>query len=77
MAAFMSVSLTNDTRTSVILVVEDDIFMRFDVATCLQEAGYAVLEAAWSGENAIALCNSPAAFIGLVERSGKISSMGE
>ncbi len=55
--AIMSVSVTNDTRTSIILVVEDDIFMRFDIASCLQEAGYAVLEAA-SGENAIALCNS-------------------
>lgn len=31
--------------------------MRFDVASCLEDAGYAVIEAG-TGEEAIALCNS-------------------
>jgi CheY-like chemotaxis protein len=41
----------------VVLVVEDDIWVRLDVATCLEDAGYVVIEAS-SGEAAIALCNS-------------------
>jgi CheY-like chemotaxis protein len=41
----------------VVLVVEDDHFVRLDVADSLEEAGYAVIEAG-SGEAAVALCNA-------------------
>ena len=41
----------------VILVVEDENFVRLDIASYLENAGYAVIEAS-SGEAAIALCNS-------------------
>jgi CheY-like chemotaxis protein len=43
----------------VVLVVEDEILVRFDVANCLEDAGYVVIQAA-TGEAAIALCNSDA-----------------
>ncbi len=56
-AALMSVSAPSDTHAVVILVVEDDLFTRCDIAACLHEAGYVVLEAA-SGEEATALCKS-------------------
>ena len=56
----MSVLTANDADAAVVvLVVEDEIFVRFDVATCLEDAGYDVVEAA-TGEEAIALCNSGA-----------------
>ena len=41
----------------VVLVVEDEFFVRCDIADCLRDAGYAVVETA-SGEEAIALCKS-------------------
>ncbi len=41
----------------VALVVEDDMFTRFDVAGAFEASGWAVLEAA-SGELALELCNS-------------------
>ena len=53
----MSVLAANDADAVVVLVVEDEIFVRFDVAGCLEDAGYDVVEAA-TGEEAIALCNS-------------------
>ena len=41
----------------VVLVVEDENFVRLDIASYLEDAGYAVIEAG-SGEAAVALCNS-------------------
>jgi CheY-like chemotaxis protein len=45
------------THALVILVVEDEFFVRCDVTDCLREAGYSVVETA-SGEEAIAFCKS-------------------
>jgi len=56
-AAVMSVSVANGVRALAVLVVEDDFFVRCDVAGCLREAGYTVIETE-SGEDAIALCKS-------------------
>ena len=53
----MSVSAANGVRALVVLVVEDDFFVRCDIADCLREAGYTVVETE-SGEEAIALCKS-------------------
>ena len=53
----MSVSAANGARALAVLVVEDDFFVRCDVAGCLREAGYTVIETE-SGEAAIALCKS-------------------
>ena len=53
----MSVSAANGVRALAVLVVEDDFFVRCDVAGCLREAGYTVIETE-SGEAAIALCKS-------------------
>ena len=41
----------------VVLVVEDEVFVRADIADFLREAGYFVVETE-SGEEAIALCES-------------------
>jgi len=41
----------------VVLVIEDEIFLRLNIVSCLQEAGYTVVEAA-NGEEAITLCHS-------------------
>ena len=41
----------------VVLVVEDENFVRLDITTYLEDAGYAVIEAG-SGEAAVALCNA-------------------
>lgn len=41
----------------VVLIVEDEVFVRFGIAKYLEGAGYAVIEAG-SGEAAIALCNA-------------------
>jgi CheY-like chemotaxis protein len=51
----VSVSAANGARTLAVLVVEDDFFVRCDIAGCLRDAGYAVIETE-SGEDAIALC---------------------
>ena len=51
----MSVSAANGAHALAVLVVEDDFFVRYDIAGCLREAGYAVIESE-SGEEAIALC---------------------
>ena len=53
----MSVSVANGVRALAVLVVEDDFFVRCDIAGCLREAGYAVIETE-NGEDAIALCKS-------------------
>ena len=53
----MSVSTANGVRALAVLVVEDDFFVRCDIADCLREAGYTVIETE-SGEDAIALCKS-------------------
>jgi len=55
----VSVLAANDADDVVVLVVEDEILVRFDVAGCLEDAGYVVIQAA-TGEAAIALCNSDA-----------------
>ena len=56
-AAIVSVSVANGVGALAVLVVEDDFFVRCDVAGCLQDAGYTVIETE-SGEAAIALCKS-------------------
>ena len=48
----------------VVLVVEDENFVRLDIASYLEDAGYAVIEAG-SGEAAVALCNAGTA-IGII-----------
>ena len=54
------VSAANGAKALVVLVVEDEFFVRLDIAACLQEAGYVVIESA-SGEEAIArYCRSAA-----------------
>ena len=53
----MSASAANNADVVVVLVVEDEILVRFDVASCLEDAGYVVVEAS-TGEAAIAMCNS-------------------
>ncbi len=50
----VSVSTAN-TSALVILLVEDDFFLRSDLAGCLRQAGYAVIESA-NGEEAIEHC---------------------
>ena len=40
-----------------VLVIENEFFVRWNTARFLEDAGYVVVEAA-SGEEAIALCNS-------------------
>jgi CheY-like chemotaxis protein len=53
----VSVSAANGAHAPAVLVVEDDFFVRFDIAGCLRDAGYAVIESQ-SGEEALALCKS-------------------
>jgi CheY-like chemotaxis protein len=53
----VSALAANEAQVIVVLGVEDEIFVRFDVVSCLHEAGYIVVEAG-SGEEAVALCNS-------------------
>jgi CheY-like chemotaxis protein len=53
----VSVSAANGTHALVVLVVEDEFFVRCDIATCLRDMGYVVIETE-SGEEAIALCKS-------------------
>ncbi len=55
--AFLSGSAKNVVRAPVVLVIEDELFLRLNIVSCLQEAGYAVVEAT-NGEEAIALCHS-------------------
>ena len=53
----MSVSAINDVNAVVVLVVEDEFFVRCDIASCLRDAGYVVVETD-SGEEAMAMCKS-------------------
>ena len=53
----MSVSVENGAQALVVLVVEDEFFVRYEIADRLRDAGYIVVETA-SGEEAIALCKS-------------------
>jgi CheY-like chemotaxis protein len=53
----VSALAANDADVVVVLLVEGKIWARLDVASCLEDAGYVVVEAG-SGEAAIALCNS-------------------
>ena len=55
--ASLSVLVANGAHALVVLVVEDEFLVRYNIADCLQEAGYVVVEAG-SGEEALALCNS-------------------
>jgi CheY-like chemotaxis protein len=55
--ALLPTSVKNGVQPPVVLVIEDEFFLRLNIVSCLQEAGYAVVEAA-SGEEAIALCHS-------------------
>jgi CheY-like chemotaxis protein len=52
----VSVSVANGSAP-VILLVEDEFFVRYALANCLREAGYVVVESA-SGEDAITQCSS-------------------
>jgi CheY-like chemotaxis protein len=53
----VSALAANDADVVIVLLVEDEIWVRLDVAGCLEDAGYLVVEAG-TGEAAIALCNS-------------------
>lgn len=53
----MPVSSANGAKTLVVLVVEDELFVRYGIANALREAGYGVVECG-SGEEAVALCGS-------------------
>lgn len=53
----MSLSLSKDVTEVVVLVVEDELVVRSNIADCLRDAGYTVVETD-SGEGAITLCNS-------------------
>ena len=46
----MSVSAANGAHALAVLVVEDDFFVRYDIAGCLREAGYAVVETGSAAE---------------------------
>ncbi|HEY6618071.1 MAG TPA: response regulator [Steroidobacteraceae bacterium] len=53
----MSLSVANCARALVVLVIEDEFFVRCNIADCLRDEGYTVVETA-SGEEAIAICRS-------------------
>jgi len=55
----VSVPAPNGVRASVVLVVEDEFWVRDTIATSLRDAGFVVVEAE-SGEAATELCNSEA-----------------
>src|SRR6476661_2415999 len=55
----MPVSTANGVKAIVVLVVEDEFFVRCGVANALREAGYSVVECG-SGEQAVAFCRSKA-----------------
>jgi CheY-like chemotaxis protein len=53
----VSAPVENSAHALVVLLVEDEFFVRYSVADCLRDAGYVVVETE-SGEEAIALCKS-------------------
>jgi CheY-like chemotaxis protein len=53
-------SAANGAKVLVILVVEDEFFVRYDIANFLREAGHRVIESA-SGEHAIMMSQSATA----------------
>jgi CheY-like chemotaxis protein len=53
----MPVSPENGVAALVVLMVEDEFFVRCDIAGRLRDSGYVVIETG-SGEEAIALCKS-------------------
>jgi CheY-like chemotaxis protein len=53
----VSVSAENGAHSLVVLVIEDEFLVRWNIACSLENAGYVVIEAG-TGEEAIALCNS-------------------
>ena len=55
----MPVTSANGVKALVVLVVEDEFFLRYGIANALREAGYEVVESG-SGEEAIALFRSNA-----------------
>jgi CheY-like chemotaxis protein len=55
--ALLPRSAKNGAHPPVVLVIEDELFLRLNIVSCLQEAGYTVVEAA-NGEEAITLCHS-------------------
>jgi CheY-like chemotaxis protein len=52
-----SAKTTNGAKTLVVLIVEDELLVRDNVAACLRDDGFAVIETV-SGEEAIAFCRS-------------------
>ena len=55
----MPVFTANGVKAIVVLIVEDEFFVRYGIANALREAGYSVVECG-SGEQAVALCRSVA-----------------
>lgn len=56
----MPVSHANGVKAAlVVLVVEDEFFLRYGIASALRATGYSVVECG-SGEEAVALCRSTA-----------------
>ena len=53
----MPLSSANGSAALVVLLVEDEVVLRWSIAEALRNAGYTVVETA-SGEEAIALCKS-------------------
>jgi CheY-like chemotaxis protein len=56
-AALVPVSIANGSAALVVLLVEDEVVLRWSIGESLRDAGYTVVETA-SGEEAIALCKS-------------------
>lgn len=47
----MSISAANGAHVLVVLVVEDEYFVRFNIATCLRDVGYVVIETCMGGSS--------------------------
>jgi CheY-like chemotaxis protein len=56
-AALVPLSIANGSAALVVLLVEDEVVLRWSIGEALRDAGYTVVETA-SGEEAIALCKS-------------------
>jgi len=57
----VSLSAANDNTAPIVLLVEDEFFVRCSIASYLRDAGYVVVETD-NGEEAIALCQSDMSF---------------